>query len=485
MPAFKQKSSKKLLTDVKNSVTLDNMHREKQAEFHYIETELIPKLEKELADNRTFLKEHSSAARSKASRTESLLDEVYRIRDRNLEIKDALQQYKNYIKNYYLTNNKYIFSYFEDKKDISDTAKDDTTSSANNANTDISISANANANTNDATTLRTKPARAASSSGKINDGQNKIAFTKNERIQSFFKVNSSARTTQPSTPSQPQTTTTTTETQPPEQPSQADSNTIAAELNDHSFSFEEQNVYVPKLTNLQHYLHNTGKAFFDYEKYAYRADVCAWCSNGEMVAIESEGILVCNKCSNFTVYYVETDKPSYKEPPKEASFYAYRRINHFREILAQVQAKETTQIDHAIITAIENQLRKERISLDQFTDTKAKEVLKKLGYNKYYEHIPFIKEKLGIKPPVMSPELEETLCNLFMETQGPYARFCPDERVNFLNYYYTIYKLCELLGQTQYLPYFPMLKDRDKRIEQDEIWKKICKELNWDFIPTQ
>ncbi|NBN99744.1 MAG: hypothetical protein EBV19_10980, partial [Flavobacteriia bacterium] len=188
--------------------------------------------------------------------------------------------------------------------------------------------------------------------------------------------------------------------------------------------------------------------------------------------------------SNFTVYYVESDKPSYKEPPKEASFYAYRRINHFREILAQVQAKETTQIDDSIITAIENQIHKERITLDQLTDAKAKEILKKLGYNKYYEHIPFIKEKLGIKPPVMTPELEETLCNLFMETQGPYARFCPDERVNFLNYYYTVYKLCELLGQTQYLPYFPMLKDRDKRIEQDEIWKKICKELNWEFIPT-
>ena len=36
-------------------------------------------------------------------------------------------------------------------------------------------------------------------------------------------------------------------------------------------------------------------------------------------------------------------------------------------------------------------------------------LLKKLGYNKYYEHIPFIKDKLGIKPPIMSPELEDKL----------------------------------------------------------------------------
>ena len=63
-------------------------------------------------------------------------------------------------------------------------------------------------------------------------------------------------------------------------------------------------------------------------------------------------------------------------------------------------------------------------------------IVLKLRYNKYYEHIPFIKDKLGIRPPVMSPALEDTLCNLFMDIQAPYAKFCPRERVNFLNYYY-------------------------------------------------
>jgi hypothetical protein len=29
-----------------------------------------------------------------------------------------------------------------------------------------------------------------------------------------------------------------------------------------------------------------------------------------------------------------------------------------------------------------------------------------------------------------------------------------------------------------------MLKDREKRIEQDQIWKKICIELDWEFIAT-
>jgi len=152
--------------------------------------------------------------------------------------------------------------------------------------------------------------------------------------------------------------------------------------------------------------------------------------------------------------------------------------------LAQFQAKETTQIPDKVIDDIKNQIKKERIDLKHITNSKAKEILKKLGYNKYYEHIPFIKDIIGIRPPVMSPELEDTLCNLFMDIQSPYAKFCPDDRVNFLNYYYTVYKLCELLDQKQFLPFFPMLKDREKRIEQDVVWKEICNELDWEFIPT-
>jgi hypothetical protein len=29
-----------------------------------------------------------------------------------------------------------------------------------------------------------------------------------------------------------------------------------------------------------------------------------------------------------------------------------------------------------------------------------------------------------------------------------------------------------------------MLKDAEKRNEQDIIWKNICEELNWEFIQT-
>jgi len=235
---------------------------------------------------------------------------------------------------------------------------------------------------------------------------------------------------------------------------------------------------------VQKYITNQNASAFSLNAYATQPSCGMKGCAGEMIPLEHEGILVCNLCFASENYIVENEKSSYKDPPKEASFYAYKRINHFREILAQFQAKETTEIPEQVLTNIKQQIIKERISLEQLTNKRTKEILKKLGYNKYYEHIPFIKDKLGIKPPIMTVELESTLCSLFMDIQVPYAKCCPDDRVNFLNYYYTVYKLCELLDQTQFLPYFPMLKDRAKRIEQDEIWQKICTELDWAYIPT-
>ena len=234
----------------------------------------------------------------------------------------------------------------------------------------------------------------------------------------------------------------------------------------------------------QKYLSNIDESFLDINSFIRPTDICRACFKGELIPLDDEGVLICNKCSTNVQYLIENEKPSYKEPPKEVCFYAYKKINHFKEILAQFQGKETTQIPVEVIENLKQQIKKERIELSNMTYYKSKDLLKKLGYNKYYEHINFIKNKLGIKPPSISQELEETLCNFFMEIQYPYAKHCPDYRVNFLHYYYVLFKLFELLGEFHYLIEIPMLKDREKLIEQDIIWKKICEELDWEFIAT-
>jgi len=232
------------------------------------------------------------------------------------------------------------------------------------------------------------------------------------------------------------------------------------------------------------YFYNIDESFVDMNMYVKQTDICTNCNNGELIPLDDEGILICNNCAINIPYLIENEKNSYKDPPKEVCFYAYKKINHFKEILSQFQGKETTQIPNYVIDKIKSQIEKERINLNELNYYTTKEILKKLGFNKYYEHIAFIKNKLGIKPPIFSSELENSLCNLFLEIQNPYSKVCPENRVNFLNYYYVLFKLCELLGEYTYLNEIPQLKDREKLMEQDDIWKKICIELNWKFNPT-
>ena len=237
----------------------------------------------------------------------------------------------------------------------------------------------------------------------------------------------------------------------------------------------------------QTYWKNVKNEISNIQDFIIPSDICEACHNGELIPQDEEGILICNNtdCGKFITYIVDSSKPNNKEPPNEVSYTAYIRLNHFKEILSQFQAKETTQIPAEVIDAIRNRIKKERIKdMKQLNYEKMREILRKLGLNKYFEHIQYINSIFGIKPPIMSEELYETLCVLFIEIQKPWSVHCPPNRTNFFNYTYTLYQLCVLLDQTQYLPYIPLLKDRTKQLEQDMIWKKVCNSLDWAFFPT-
>ena len=210
---------------------------------------------------------------------------------------------------------------------------------------------------------------------------------------------------------------------------------------------------------------------------------CPECTT-EMIFSANEALFTCTECGFQQFILVDSDKPSYKDPPREVSYYAYKRINHFNEWLAQFQAKESTEIPKEVYESICAELKKERI-LDYRTlaRQKVREILKKLKYNKYYEHVPHIINRLnGCSAPVMSREVEEKLRYMFKEIQPSFQKNCPKDRSNFLSYSYVLYKFCELLDLDEYLPSFPLLKNRDKLYIQDKIWEKICEDLSWQFI---
>jgi DNA-directed RNA polymerase subunit RPC12/RpoP len=215
---------------------------------------------------------------------------------------------------------------------------------------------------------------------------------------------------------------------------------------------------------------------------------CPECKH-DLKIINQEAIMFCEGCGYSRPMIIDMIKPSYKDPPKEAAYFNYKRINHFNEWLAQFQAKETTEIPRDVYDQIKAELKKQRIDdkkkIALLSRKKLRQILKKLGLNKYYEHIPHIINRLnGIPAPRMSRQTEEILRNMFKEIQFPFIKHCPPDRKNFMSYSYVLHKFCEILGLSEFLHCFPLLKSREKLYDMDQIWRKICVDLDWEFYPS-
>jgi hypothetical protein len=371
------------------SNTIDEKHTELLNSFEEIENVTIPNLISEKKQLKSMI----------LTLKENQIDVYLDIRDKLEKINKEIKELRKKKKEYFLENSKYIFQYFEQKQQISN-------SSLNKQNQNINVLNSF---------FKIKPKNEDDTNGNINE---KIIQSKKTYLKYWQNVNN-------------------------------------------------------EISNIQDFI--------------VQSDVCQNCHKGELIPQDEEGILICNNkdCGKFITYIVDTLKPTNKEPPNEVSYTAYIRLNHFKEILSQFQAKETTQIPEKVINDIKERIKKERIKdVSTINYTKMRDILRKLGYNKYFEHIQYINSQFGIKPPIMSEELHETLCVLFIEIQKPWSMYCPPGRTNFFNYTYTLYQLCVLLDQKQYLPYITLLKDPVKQREQDSIWKLVCNYLDWEFYPT-
>ena len=214
-------------------------------------------------------------------------------------------------------------------------------------------------------------------------------------------------------------------------------------------------------------------------------DICKICHENLTIQ-NTSSTLMCENCGYTEKIIINSEKMSYKDPPRETSYFAYKRINHFNEWLAQFQAKETTDISDEIYENILKELKKDIfLDIKNLKYVKIRNILKKLKYNKYYEHIAHIYNVIsGEKTPILTRANEEQLRIMFKEIQQPFCENCPPERKNFLSYSYVLHKFCELLELDHLLCAFPLLKSREKLQQQDVIWKKICKDLKWQYIPS-
>jgi hypothetical protein len=247
---------------------------------------------------------------------------------------------------------------------------------------------------------------------------------------------------------------------------------------------QRKDIYKKYLVNVENY-----KGTLGHEKTKININNlnCKSCNSGDLVKDHVAAIYVCKKCGVCEEYL--GDELSYREEQEQTEKVVtsgYKKENHLNEWILQFQGRESTNIPQEVIDQLRSEFKKMRIkNINEISKEKVKQLLKKLRLTKYYEHSTYITHILnGLNPPYMTQELEDKLRMMFREIQEPFVKHCPPDRNNFLSYSYVLYKFCELLEEDDYLPFFPLLKAKDKLRQQDEIWKNICNEVRWEYIPT-
>lgn len=153
-----------------------------------------------------------------------------------------------------------------------------------------------------------------------------------------------------------------------------------------------------------------------------------------------------------------------------------------------MEGMERTEIPQVVIHKLLLEFRKWNINPvmqpDKVNYRKVRGFLKDLGYSHLFKSIMKIISILtNRRPNLFSDEQRETLINRFNRVQESFEKH-KGIRTNFFFYSYVMYKLCEMLGYDEFLESLPLLKAPQHQIAADRIWKKICKDCGYTFIPT-
>jgi hypothetical protein len=229
-----------------------------------------------------------------------------------------------------------------------------------------------------------------------------------------------------------------------------------------------------------------------FEKYCQRIDgvrpikseqsnrikYCSDCKIEKILDL-GESTYVCSLCGDSEMIILDEDVIIKDYSP-------YKRLNHFREWLNQFQAKQTPDIPDQVFIDIMKELNKNRITdLSTLNKKNMKIILKKIKYNIYYEHVSYIINKLNnLPPPKITRDMEKVFICMFIKIQEPWELYKHADRKNFLSYSYVLHKFCELLELDHLLEYFSLHKVPEKIMENDNIWEKICKVLQWEYISS-
>ena len=215
---------------------------------------------------------------------------------------------------------------------------------------------------------------------------------------------------------------------------------------------------------------------------------CDQCK-GRLVHDTAESTLICTSCGTSRQFLEGSARNlNYNEQIELSNkrTFTYKRISHFIETLSSAQGKQRTMVPDSVIASVQEEMRKHRLSEKTITGEHVRQFLKRIGQPKYYESSRYIVNTIrGWNEYDIPRDIEEKLIRMFVKIQASFERLGVKGRTNFLRYTYVIYKMLEIMGETEYMKLFPLLKSSAKIAQHDVIWRSICQDVGWEFKPTR
>ena len=210
-------------------------------------------------------------------------------------------------------------------------------------------------------------------------------------------------------------------------------------------------------------------------------DECPRC-DAKLLLCAPKSIMTCPQCGYAVAYLDATSSSTAFDENIEFSQYSYKRVNHYSMWLSLVQGKEAHRVPDDVLEAVMADLYDRQHITDpkDITCKRVREALRKLRLRRAYDHVAQVTARLsGVRPPRIPPETEERLRNMFLQMQPAFQRHAPKSRTNFLSYSYVLYRCFQILGLHHMCEGLTLLKGRDKLVQADQTFRRMCEDLGW------
>lgn len=262
---------------------------------------------------------------------------------------------------------------------------------------------------------------------------------------------------------------------------------------DNSFQSELSEIHSKKAILTDEYLRIVDPKYVPPKRYdILNSSICGDCNIEYTSSVDG---YVCSGCGNCPNEMSFSNDLSYKELQEYdyKSKFTYNKESHLMEWLRRFTTQENVTVPQEIIDSVILQASKDRITnANDITQERVRKYLRKLGYNKYFDNVITIVNRIQGRPPFkLSSEIENKIKIMFRQMQEPFEKYKNASRKNFLSYSYVLNKMFLILDLPEFSKYFFLLKSPDKLRQQDEIFKKIVfhmaeidKTVNWKFYPS-